>query len=201
MYSSWLFIEKKFLIWRWPLTLLNFCELTVEFALGTQIKHTTHRDQCVHTCVAVFTRQMWSPPLNKINSPLRSQRFVSARGTGAGPVSYLLLPPSICFTHCLPCDIWCAALTAWLLTSWTLTQNKWRHKEDTRFRVRRAGGWGVKLLRCKIALAAVLLFQYFMVSCSASVPTCLLTAFSAEFSPSSIGDVTIWTTVIIISSA
>ncbi len=42
------------------------------------------------------------------------------------------------------------------------------------------GGWGVKLLGCKIALAAVLLFQHFMASCSASVPTCL---FSGFFSP------------------
>lgn len=37
------------------------------------------------------------------------------------------------------------------------------------------GGWGVKLLGCKIALAAVLLFQHFMVSCC--VPTCLFSAF------------------------
>lgn len=29
------------------------------------------------------------------------------------------------------------------------------------------GGWGVKLLECKIALAAVLLFQHFILSCSA----------------------------------
>lgn len=53
------------------------------------------------------------------------------------------------------------------------------------------GGWGVKLLGCKIALAAVLLFQHFMASCSASVATCsvpsslhlFFTCFSAHAVP------------------
>lgn len=50
------------------------------------------------------------------------------------------------------------------------------------------GGWGVKLLGCKIALAAALLFQHFMVSCSArlySTVLCLLlyTSFHLCFCP------------------
>lgn len=44
------------------------------------------------------------------------------------------------------------------------------------------GGWGVKLSGCKIALAAVLLFQHFMGSCSGRRPyPCLFDAFFPSF--------------------
>lgn len=74
----------------------------------------------------------------------------------------------------------------------------------------RVGGWGVKLLGCKIALAAVLLFQHFMASCSASVllacsmPSSLFFCphhTSAEFGPLSVEDVTLWNTVITVLAA
>lgn len=61
------------------------------------------------------------------------------------------------------------------------------------------GGWGVKLLGCKIALAAVLLFQHFMESCSTSVPilACLVpSSLHLFFSPfvflSTLGRCWVW---------
>lgn len=78
--------------------------------------------------------------------PVRPQRLSArkARCIQAQWAFSRLCLPLVCFTHRSLCDIWDGFLTAWLLTSWTLTQNKLRHKEDTRFRVGR--GWW---LRCE----------------------------------------------------
>lgn len=56
-------------------------------------------------------------------------------------------------SHTAYCDILDEFLTAWLLTSWTVTWNKWRHKEETQGSgLGEVGCWGVKLSGCKIAL-------------------------------------------------
>lgn len=56
-------------------------------------------------------------------------------------------------SHTAYCDILDEFLTAWLLTSWTVTWNKWRHKEETPGSgLGEVGSWGVKLSGCKIAL-------------------------------------------------
>jgi len=60
----------------------------------------------------------------------------------------------------------------------TLTPNKWRCRMDLDVQSWKGDGWGVKPLSCKIALAAMLLFQRFMMSCSACFPTSPYLSFS-----------------------
>lgn len=63
-------------------------------------------------------------------------------------------PPTVSASHASDfCDISDEFLTAWLLTSWTVMWNKWRHKEETQGSgLGEVGCWGVKLSGCKIAL-------------------------------------------------
>lgn len=60
----------------------------------------------------------------------------------------------------------------------TLTPNKWRCRMDLDVQSWKGDGWGVKPLSCKIALAAMLLFQRFMTSRSACFPTSSYLSFS-----------------------
>lgn len=116
--------------------------------------------------------------------PVRSQRIVCSESkVHPGAVAFLF---STTRPSSFPSSASHTAYPATFGTSFSLLGfshlGHW-HKinEDTKktqgSELEGVGGWGVKLLGCKIALAAVLLFQHFMASCSASVPTCLLSAF------------------------
>ncbi len=128
------------------------------------------------------TSKNFSTWAQKISSPMRSHTLYRKQGApGRGGFS-LPRPPSLSASH--------TAYPATFGTSFSLLGfshlGHW-HKinEDTKktqgSELEGVGGWGVKLLGCKIALAAVLLFQHFMASCSASVPTCLLSLPSSFF--------------------
>lgn len=68
--------------------------------------------------------------------------------------------PLVSASHTSYCDIYDEFLTAWLLTSWTLTWNKWRHKEETQGSgLGEVGCWGGKLSGCKIALQTCFSFS------------------------------------------
>lgn len=115
----------------------------------------------------------------KFSTPLRDLRGLSAQKTRCIQAQWLFSSP-------LPLSASHTAYPATFGTFFSLLGfshlGHW-HKinEDTKktqsSELEGVGGWGVKLLGCKIALAAMLLFQHFMASCSACVPTCLFSTF------------------------
>lgn len=84
--------------------------------------------------------------------------YLNNPGTKTNVMAPRCAPPAspaspVSASHSSYCDILDEFLTAWLLTSWTVTWNKWRHKEETQGSgLREVGCWAVKLAGCKIAL-------------------------------------------------
>lgn len=111
------------------------------------------------------------------------ERVTRSTGSESRVMLFFSLRSLVGFTHHLSADIWdglpiCASLSR----PRTLTPNKWRHRMDLDVRSWKGDGWGVKPLGCKIALAAMLLFQQFTASCllPSSHPR-FLSSFSLSF--------------------
>lgn len=97
------------------------------------------------------------------------ERVTRSTGSESRIMLFFSLRSLVGFTHHLSEDTWDGLpIHASLSRPRTLTPNKWRHRMDLDVWSRKGDGWGVKPLGCKIALAAMLLFQQFTASCLAA---------------------------------
>lgn len=116
-----------------------------------------------------------------LNNPGTKTDVMARRCTPPSP------PPPVSASHTSYCDILGEFLTAWLLASWTVTWNKWRHKEETQGSgLGEVGCWGGKLSGCKIALQTCSSFSicWWALNAQSLIHHHLYSfAFSAHFMP------------------